>query len=141
MSDCAIAHRALPNRQSGKIGYLDWSAKRVFHLRQMQHRLLPIGADNGLLHGQTWLFPSNLARTRSCESLMRSRRCSGESTSINPPKDQKACPPRLCCGSWSTIMIFLASVYRVQPPQPNACETCTHKNDICFCRHEIIPRK
>src|ERR687894_1672509 len=30
------------------------------------------------------------------------RRCSGLSTSISPPSDQNACPPRLASGSWSS---------------------------------------
>src|SRR3954462_9837211 len=33
---------------------------------------------------------------------MRSRRCSGLSTSISPPSDQNAWPPKDASGSWST---------------------------------------
>ncbi len=46
--------------------------------------------------------PSQSCQASSCESLMRIRRCSGESTRNRPPKDQNAWPPSDASGSWST---------------------------------------
>ena len=46
--------------------------------------------------------PCQSCQASSTESVMPSRRCSGESTRNSPPNDQKACPPRLARDSCST---------------------------------------
>ena len=46
--------------------------------------------------------PSQSCQASSRLSLIRSRRCSGESTKNSPPNDQCAWPPIDCSGSWSS---------------------------------------
>src|SRR3954452_2897218 len=53
---------------------------------------------------------------------MRSRRCSGLSTSISPPSDQNAWPPSEASGSWSTRMTLrpasASSAVATRPASP-----------------------
>src|SRR3954447_11383844 len=53
---------------------------------------------------------------------MRSRRCSGLSTSISPPSDQNACPPKDASGSWSRRMTLrpasASSAVATRPASP-----------------------
>ncbi len=66
--------------------------------------------------------PSQSCQARSRESLIPSRRCSGESTNIRPPNDQNAWPPSDASGSWSSSNTFLpasaSSAVAASPASP-----------------------
>ena len=69
-------------------------------------------------------MPSQSCQASSCESWIRSRRCSGLSTRNSPPNDQNACPPSDASGSWSTQDHAPAGVGQLgggdQPGEPAA---------------------
>src|SRR5262245_46498288 len=60
---------------------------------------------------------------------MRRRRCSGLSTSISPPSDQNACPPRLFGPSWSSrrtrLPARVSSAAAVRPASPAPTTTAS----------------
>ena len=57
--------------------------------------------------------PSQSCSASSRESLIPSRRCSGESTRKSPPSDQNACPPRLARFSWSSTSTRLPASHQL----------------------------
>ena len=70
----------------------------------------PSGAASGPPSRSKPAVPSQSWRASSWLSWIRSRRCSGESTRKRPPKDQWACPPSDCSGSWSSRMTLRPGV-------------------------------